>query len=250
MKFRGLIAGLTSVGALFGMLMAVPLPADGATGSERATMSTNSGKAVPRKMTNYGSGVWGGPAAAVTRSGDPATADWLMLGDSIGNRCTSDIRAALAAKGLTLATITQSGQNAEGLVDLLLNEPVVPERVLLEAGTNNVFEPPMIAPQIARVQNWAADNAIKIKWADTYVGRPTTALADARNSGWVNSYIYSAVPFQDIIKWQAALGAAVGRGKSLSLYLEDGVHPWADAGTGHADGCAFYAAVVAGGIGA
>jgi len=247
-KLRGLIAGLTSVGALFGMLMAVPLPADGAPGSGRAIMPTSIRKVVPKKMTNYGSGVWGGPAAGVSRSGDLATADVLLVGDSIGNRCTADIRAALLLKGLTLATITQSGQNAEGLVDLLLNEAVVPERVLMEAGTNNVFEPPTIAPQISRVQNWAADNAISIKWVDTYVGRPTTALADARNSGWVNSYIYSAVPFQDIIKWQAALGAAVGRGKSLSLYLEDGVHPWINAGTGHADGCAFYAAIVAAGI--
>lgn len=246
MKLRGLIAGLAAVTAIFGGLMAVPVPAEAGSTTTAVTQ---------RRSTppNYGSGVWTGTTSPVVRSGDPVTADVLLVGDSIGQRCTADTRTALAAEGKSLATITQSSQNAEGLVTLLLAEPTVPTKVYLEAGTNSVFNPPEMAAQIARVQNWAADNGVTIYWGDTYVGRPATPTADARNSGWVNAFIYSAVPYDHVIKWQAAIAAAVGRGGGaspgmLEYYIQDGVHPWSNAGTGHGDGCAFFGAVVAGGI--
>lgn len=237
--------------AVIGLLFAIPDPA-GAVGQASSSVVV----AAPKRTTtppNYGSGVWAGTTSPVVRSGDLATADVLMVGDSIGVRCTADIRTALAAEGKTLATITQSSQNTEGLANLLLAEPVVPPKVYMEAGTNSVFNPPEMAAQIARVQNWAVENAVDLYWGDTYVGRPATPTADARNSGWVNSFIYSAVPYNHIIKWQAAIAAAVGRGGGaspgmLEYYIQDGVHPWLNAGTGHGDGCAFFGTVVAQGI--
>lgn len=195
--------------------------------------------------TDYGSGIWGGPVSAVSRTGDPATANVLLMGDSIGNRCTTDIRSALAAKGLTLATITQSGQNTAGLVSLLQAEPAVSHRIIMEAGTNDVFDPFAMPGMTAATLTWASDHGVEIFWADTYVGRAATLDDDLRNSGQVNMAISSAVSTANRIKWVDALTAAVGRGRALSYYVQDGVHPWADAGTGHGDGCAFYAAGVA-----
>lgn len=247
---------LTTLAAVFaamlGVLYAVPGPAQadqtGGPSSRGKALSTVRAATV-RHMTDYGSGAWGGPTSSVVRTGDPATADYTLIGDSIGNRCTADLRGQLLAKGKTLATITQSGQDAKGLVDLLLGEPAIGGKLIMEAGTNNVFQPPTIAAELARAQTWATDNGVEMYWGDTYVGRPAYPSADQRNSGWVNSYIYSAIPFDHVLKWQPALGGAVGRGRALSYYLEDGVHPWQNAGTGHGDGCAFFAAVYVGGLG-
>jgi hypothetical protein len=242
-----LTAVLAFAAAAIGLLYAVPKSADASS----TAAATSASGTYAQKMTDYGSGPWGGIYSAPVRTGDPATADVLMMGDSIGNRCASDVRTALAAKGMTLATISQSGQNTAGLVSLLLSEPKVPSKVFMEAGTNDVFNPPAMPVQIARAQTWAADNSLELFWGDTYVGRPAYAAADARNSGWVNSFIYASIPYDHVIKWQPALAAAVGRGRALNYYLEDGVHPWANTGTtpyNHGDGCAFYAAVVAGGI--
>lgn len=198
---------------------------------------------------NYGSGLWTGTTSPVVRTGDPATADYTLFGDSIVVRCTADIRTALTAKGKTLATIAQSSQNAGGLVDLLIAEPSISGKVVMEAGTNSVFDPLSMPAQIAR----AKATGHELYWGDTYVGRPATINADLRNSGWVNNYIYSAIPFDHVIKWQPALGAAVGRGGGsddmINNYLQDGVHPWLNAGTGHGDGCAFFAAVYVAGLG-
>lgn len=208
-------------------------------------------EATPRRTAvavDYGSGFWSGTTSPVVRTGDPATADVTLVGDSIGNRCTPDIRAALLAEGKTLATITQSGQTTQGLVDLLVAEPAIGGKLAMEAGTNDVFEPPAMLAQISRVKAYAAAKGAELYWGDTYVGRTATLGADARNSGWVNSFVYSAVPYDHVIQWQPALGYAIGRGRALSYYLQDGVHPWTDAGTGHGDGCAFLAAVYAGAL--
>lgn len=213
-------------------------------GRSDATTTAPAVTAVPTAV-NYGSGLWGGPGSIV-RSGNPAATDVLVVGDSITARCYPRLRTALAAKGLTLSVVAQSGQNTKGLVTLLTDLPAVPKRVVMAAGTNDVFAPPAVAAQVGRALGWLSDVGATAYWVDTYVGRPATLAADARNSGWVNGQVYAAAP--RVIGWQPALGAAVGRGRALSYYLQDGVHPWTTAGTGHADGCAFWAAVVAAGV--
>lgn len=188
---------------------------------------------------DYGSGAWGGPVGSPVRTGDPASSDVLLVGDSIGQRCTTDTRTALAAKGLTLATVTQSGQNTAGLLALLQATPNPPHKLLMEAGTNDVFDPFAMPGQVAAVLNWAASNGIEVYWVDTYVGRSTTTVDDVRNSGQVNEAIASAVSTDHRVKWVEALTAARGRGRALSYYLADGVHPSVTPG------CPFYAATVA-----
>jgi len=234
--------------ALIALLLVLPSRADASNGN-RSTAAAAPRKAFKVTTIDYGSGVSGGPTAAPVRTGDPATADILLIGDSIGNRATVATRAALSAKGLTLATVTQSGQNTQGLADLLLALPAVPGKVIMEAGTNDVYSPPAIKAQIDRVKAWAVSKGVELYWVDTYVGRSTTLVHDIRNSGWVNSFIYAAMPYDHIIQWQTALSAAVGRGKPMTYYLDGagaggGVHPRMPA-VGYPDGTAFFAAVVA-----
>jgi hypothetical protein len=250
-KIKTLVAILVGALLLIGLLFVIPTRAQASDGG-RALMPTTIKKAAKVAATNYGSGFSGGPTSAPARTGDPATADILLVGDSIGNRSTPAIRAALLVKDKTLATITQSGQNTQGLADLLLAEASVPPIVIMEAGTNDVYSPPAIKAQIDRVKAWAVSKGVELFWVDTYVGRSTYLVHDIRNSGWVNSFIYAAIPYDHIIQWQTALSAAVGRGKPMGYYLDGGepgggVHPRMPV-TGYPNGVAFFAAVVAEGF--
>jgi hypothetical protein len=237
-------AGTALIGivALVASLLVATSPAPSTASTDRV-----------RNPINYGSGLFTPPTTAVKRIGDPATADALMVGDSLTNGCSSDLIAAFAAKGKTLAIIAQSGQNAAGLYPLLAAVPDPPERTLFAAGTNDVFNPAGIRPVVADVELWAATAAATgttTYLMDTYVARPTTATHDQRNSAQVNGYLYgSGLP---VISTVEPLTAAVGRGRALNYYLRDAVHYWEDAATSpytHGDGCAFLAATVVAGIG-
>lgn len=200
-----------------------------------------------RTAIDYGSGLWVPPTGAVKRVGDPATADVLMVGDSITNGCSTDLIAAFATKGLTLAVIAQSGQNAAGLYLLLSALDNTPQKVVFAGGTNDVFNPFGVRSTVANVKQWGADTGVTVHLVDTYVARPATMTHDQRNSGQVNGYLYGSG--LHVISPVEALTAAVGRGRPTNYYISsDGVHYWADAGTGHGDGCAFYAATIAAGV--
>lgn len=201
---------------------------------------------------NYGSGTWGGVANSKAVVGDLDTADVELLGDSITVRCYPAIVAAFAAKGLTVAVRAQSGQQARHMVDQLTAQLRTPGLVVMLGGSNDIFNPPAVAAQVARALEFTAGAGVRLLWADTQVARAsqtyTVQYADLRNSGWVNNQIHQGLPATDIIEWNAAIGAAIGRGRPLTYYIQDGVHPWATAGTGHADGCAFLAAVIVGSV--
>jgi lysophospholipase L1-like esterase len=230
---------LLTLGLWFGVLEASGTPAL----RTEATQSTAQAAAV-----NYGSGLWAGPSATITRFGNPGTASVLIVGDSITAGCYPALNALLVAKGKTLAVIAQSGQNTAGLATLLEAVPVLPERVILAAGANDVFQPPLFSAAFKRMV--AKVDGRKWFAVDTYVGRAGTVQPhDIRNSGWVNGQLHAVAGPDHVISANAALGAAVGRGRPLSYYLRDGVHYWPSAGTGHGNGCAFWAAVVAAGAG-
>ena len=202
---------------------------------------------LPRRTTatNYGSGLWGGPVGSPAQTGDPTTASIALYGDSTANRCLSDIRPALEAKGYTLYTWTWSGQNTAGIAAAVESAPRLPARVFLVAGTNDVFDPFTARAAITELAQYLTEAGVDWRWTDTYVGRPTTLADDLRNSGQVNGIIHSAAGEARIVRWVDALTSARGRGRAMSYYLQDGVHPWIDAGTGHGDGCAFLASVLA-----
>lgn len=236
----------TALLGIFAVLASV-LIANQPTTSIAATTSPNITSRL-RNPVDYGSGLWAGTTSPVKRIGNPATADRLIVGDSIVDRCSTDLVAAFAAKGETLAVISQPGQDAAGLYALLDATLLTPTDVIFAGGTNNVFAPFSARQPIADVKAWATLHLADVKLVDTYVARSATALHDLRNSGQVNGYLYaSGLPVVSMVE---QLTAAVGRGRPTNYYVSsDGVHYWLDAGTGHGDGCAFYAAGIVAGVG-
>lgn len=203
----------------------------------------------PRKTTtNYGSGTWTGPIGSPTQTGNIHTAAVALYGDSISNRCTPDIRTALAAEGKTLYTFTWPSQNIAGLTDAMTTAIRQPPDVIMAAGTNDAFNPFAAPAAIARAKAFLNQTDSELYWVDTYVGRPAYLADDVRNSGQVNAAITAAIAPDHVIGWLPALTAARGRGRPSSYYLQDGVHPWISAGTNHGDGCAFLAAIIAGAL--
>lgn len=180
--------------------------------------------------------------------GDPATADVLVIGDSITGRCWTDLRDSLAAKGKTLAVNYWSGRPTTPAVDWLTAQPTVSQLVVMATGTNDIFNPPVMTAQIQRVKAYLPDPD-RLLWVDVQVARTSqdaaVRLADQRNSGWVNNQLREQLDPSQIVPWSWWFASNPSR---LALYLEDGVHPWASAGTGHGDGAAFWAAVLMGPI--
>lgn len=192
-------------------------------------------------VVNYGSGPWGGPSSTITRYGNPATASVLIVGDSITSGCIPDTVAAF--KPTPIAIIAQAGQNTAGLAQLLVNLPAVPKRIVMATGSNDIFNPPVMTAQVARIRTWVEDTGSHLDWVDVRVQRPAYSLRDRYNSAWVNRQIYATAG--SVIGWTKALEAAAGRGRPANYYVRDGVHLWPDPGPGHGDGCAFRAAVIA-----
>lgn len=225
-KLFGLIA---VVAALFGVV---------ATGTSQAQIDRIT-------CTDYGSGCYPGPTTTVIQDAGWASPTLRvgMLGDSITLGCAPELRAAFATKGVTFAIRANSGADMNALNNWLESVTYMPDLIIVAGGTNNFQNPFSMAAQITRTKA-AIGLGTELVWVDTYVGRPTTLADDIRNSGQVNDAIQNAIPSNHIVDWLANLTSTRGRGLALSYYLRDGVHPWTEAGTGHGDGCANYAAVV------
>ncbi|MEU4391627.1 hypothetical protein [Kribbella sp. NPDC023855] len=197
----------------------------------------------------YGSGDIGAwQTLAHGTIGDPATADVLLVGDSITTRCWTDLRDALAAKGKTLAVNYWSGRPTTPAVDWLTAQPVVAPLVVMAKGSNDIFDPTVMATQIQRTSAYLLVPD-RLLWVDVQAARTgepdAVQLSDQRNSGWINAQIRDQLAPSQIVPWSVWFASSPNR---IPMYLQDGVHPWVTAGTGHGDGCAFWAAVLMGPI--
>jgi hypothetical protein len=197
-------------------------------------------------MTDYGSGIYPGPTTSAIQ--DAGWADpnlkWGFLGDSITYRAAPKLRAAFAQAGETsFAVRAHSGQNWAGSNTWLDSLTYLPEKLVIFLGANDVQNPFGVPEQLARTKAIIGSN-VELFLVDTYVNRPAYPNHDLRNSGQVNGYIHEAVDSAHLVGWVAALTAAVGRGRQINYYLQDGVHPWMAEEDGHGDGTGFLAAVV------
>lgn len=210
-----------------------------------AALALIAGPAITTAHADYGSGTWGGWIGTPTTDAAWSTPGVVVgiAGDSITNRCQSELRTALQTEaGVTLAVRAWSGQNTHYTVNWALSLTYKPTYLLMAAGTNDVFNPPAMAAEIARLK--AGMPLTTILWTDVHAARPATALADQRNSGWINNQIHDAIPAEHVVDWAGSVAALAGSTRpGLAYYLEDGVHPWMNAGTGHGDGCAFWAEI-------
>lgn len=197
--------------------------------------------------TLYGSGClgdWTGYQHGV--DGDPATADVLMVGDSIENRCRPYIRKRLTGYGLTVVFDYWSSRPTTPAVDRMLSysriyQPNSFKAVVMEDGSNDIMDPTVMAAQISRAKVIESP----LIWGTVYAARPGTYSADLRNSGWVNQQIAaSGLPLVD---WFAFLASYPGY--RIGAYVSsDGIHPTydtTDPQTGDGSGCDALAALYA-----
>lgn len=202
---------------------------------------------------DYGSGLLGALGAHTT-TGDMATADVGLFGDSIAQRGTPELTAWLATLGVTLATDNQAGCTTENALDRAELYPVLPPRILLTTGANDVFQPPLIGAQLLRAQTdvfVAQHTAGLLMMTDVQVCRPGTInrqIADQRNTGYVNGFIRDAFPPDLIAAWSRTFAKAPTR---IGMYLEtDGAHPRVGPQPQpYGDGTAHWRAIVMGVLG-
>ncbi|MEV6413870.1 hypothetical protein [Kribbella sp. NPDC051718] len=196
----------------------------------------------------YGSGVLGALGAHTT-TGDMATADVGLFGDSIAQRGTPELTNWLAGLGKTLATDNQGGCTTENALDRTANYPTLPQVIIMATGANDIFQPPLLTDQLSMALALFAGH--DLMWVDVQVCRPGTVtrqIADQRNTGYVNGFIRDAITPDRVAGWSRTFAKAPAR---LGMYLEtDGVHPRVGPQPQpYGDGTAHWRAIVMGVLG-
>ncbi|GAA3140741.1 hypothetical protein GCM10010530_70900 [Kribbella aluminosa] len=187
----------------------------------------------------YGSGVagsWTNATRAISTAAQfqktRETNGGFMFGDSIGVQDGKALAARLLSRsGTQLAVNNWSSRPSSGAVDALQRAASaygLPRRVLLASGSNDIFDPPKFAAQVARAVSIVGQNRT-LFWVNLQVVRKAVSapvqLADQRNSSWLNMQLYDAqekYPNLRIIRWAEWLWVKPYR---LANYLRDGVHP-------------------------
>jgi len=177
-------------------------------------------------------------------TGTWSTADVGIIGDSLTSRCRNSLATLVAKRGRTLAVNYWSGRPTTPTVSWLLSQPRLPRVLVVQSGSNDIFDPRPMGAQVARLKTGLRPGTTLL-WMDVQVARTrysaAVQLADQRNSMWVDNQLRENLPKAQIIPWSSWFSSSPGR---LTYYLQDGVHPWAAAGSGHGNGCAFWASVI------
>lgn len=151
----------------------------------------------------------------------------VMFGDSLGVQDGPALARQLAARtGDALAVHSWAGQPVEPAVDVLefwAGTYGLPGRILMAVGSNDIFNPPVVAGQVERVMAIAGRRRTVV-WVDVQVERPATVVADRANSAWVNRQLSAATRRHSnlrLVRWAEFLAADSRRNRR---YLRDGVH--------------------------
>lgn len=150
-----------------------------------------------------------------------------FFGDSIGNGGKATLKTQVEATGNTIVFDTWSCRPTAPAVDALesrLASAVFrkPSLVLMECGTNNIYDPPAMLAQVQRTVDLCEAHGVELIWIDTFAMRPGFELADLMNCAWVNEAIHQNVPASRIIRWHRWFASNKGR---IAARLADGVHP-------------------------
>lgn len=154
-----------------------------------------------------------------------------MFGDSIAVQDGKALATMLKERtGSTLAVHNWSGRPTDPAVDALENWALkyrMPRRILMATGTNDIFNPPVFAAQVARTMQIVGPTRTVV-WVNTQIARTAKAasvqLADQRNSAWINSQLSDAqkkYPNLRIVRWAEYLAA---KPSLLTQCLREGVH--------------------------
>lgn len=182
--------------------------------------------------------------------GNAATADVLVVGDSIVNVCRPYLRLRLAPLTVVfdywsarptadVPSVTSTpGAVTRTLSYSRLYQPDSFKAVAMLTGTNDIMVSPAdMAYQVQRMQA----TGVPLIWGTVYAGRPSTLTADVRNSGWVNLSVASTgVKLSD---WAGFLAGYPSY--RIPAHVPDGVHPDAEtpAAIGDGSGCDSWAAI-------
>lgn len=161
----------------------------------------------------------------------------LMFGDSIAVQDSAALERLLADRtGDLIAFHDWSGQSASAAVDALeewSRSYGLPQRIVMAAGTNDIFDPPAFAAQVERALRIAGPDRT-VYWVNVYVDRTKLPAAvreaDLANSAWINEQLQDATvrhPNLRIIDWSGFLRSSPNR---PAQYLRDGVHTSQPAG--------------------
>ncbi|WP_202867955.1 GDSL-type esterase/lipase family protein [Kribbella sindirgiensis] len=160
-----------------------------------------------------------------------------MFGDSIAVQDSAALERLLADRtGDAIAFHDWSGQPASAAVDALeewSRTYGLPRRIVIAAGTNDIFDPPAFAAQIERALRIAGPDRT-VYWVNVYVDRTklpaSVRAADRANSAWINQQLQDAEirhPNLRIIDWA---GFLTSQPNGPAQYLRDGVHTSQPAG--------------------
>lgn len=163
-------------------------------------------------------------SASLTCSGE----DVRLYGDSITFGGKSAFAAEMGARGLTTYVDAWSGRPTTPVADAIVAETNFPPVVIVASGTNDIFNPTVMAAQINRIKNHiaAVSPTTKLFWVDVQATRwgqtEYTERNDQRNSMAVNMAIWNNLDKGQIIQWSQRF---LANPALLGTYLVDGVHP-------------------------
>jgi len=219
-------------------------PADGEEGFDAAVTSEEfgSGEQAVCEPGPYGSGYLGnwlllshrGSSVEQCTTAYQSPLGVYAIGDSITNQTFSTLTSKLVADGRPPCINAWSGRPTRPGVDWLqAQNGRLPKTLLIAKGTNDIFDPSVMAAQAKRALALAGSGR-KVYWVNVYAKRAVSggcyATADLRNSALINQTLrsvrntYSGTPGYAqmvIIDWYAFLTASSSR---PGLYLSDGVH--------------------------
>lgn len=171
--------------------------------------------------------------------------DVRLYGDSITFGGKSAFAAEMAARGLTTYVDAWSGRPTTPVADAIVAETVFPPVVVVASGTNDIFNPTVMAAQIVRIRDHikAVSPTTKLFWVDVQATRwgqtEYTERNDQRNSMAINMAIWNNLDKGQIVQWSQRF---LANPALLGTYLIDGVHP--KTGSGYA----YWAAILRGWI--
>lgn len=157
-------------------------------------------------------------------------ADVLIVGDSITTLGKTALTTAVEAEGKTLAVNYWSGRPTTPAVDYVLSATVLPPILVMACGTNDIFTPSVMSAQIQRLLDDELPGCQHLLWVDVQASRPTYAVADQRNSGYINNQIRNKILDVDhVVPWSEWFAQDPNR---IATYIDSGgVHPKVGIGT-------------------
>lgn len=163
-------------------------------------------------------------SAALTCSSE----DVRLYGDSITFGGKSAFAAEMGKYGLTTYVDAWSGRPTTPVADAIVAETSFPPVVVVASGTNDIFNPTVMAAQIKRIKDHiaAVSPNTKLFWVDVQATRwsQTDIIErnDQRNSMAVNLAIYQTMGADHVLQWTQRF---MSNPSLLVTYLKDGVHP-------------------------